>query len=43
MVFESPALQGLNATERASVVEQLANLLLQTAGVQVEGVHHDER
>lgn len=43
MTFESPTLQDLTPTERAGAVEQLANLLLQAAGMQAEGGDHDKR
>ena len=37
MTFESPVLQGMAPNERASVIAQLAILLLQAAGVQAAG------
>ena len=42
MSFESPVLQDMGPSERTNVVEQLAILLLQAAGVQTEGSSDDE-
>jgi hypothetical protein len=43
MAFESPALQGMDPTQRAHAITQLAILLMQAAGVQLPGAHDDER
>lgn len=37
MAFESPVLQGISPSQRTSAIAQLANLLLQAAGVQQTG------
>lgn len=37
MAFESPLLQGMTAAERVNALSLLANLLMQAAGVHVEG------
>lgn len=42
MAFESPVLQGMGPSERASAIAQLAILLLQAAGVQQTGADDDE-
>ncbi|WP_146748502.1 hypothetical protein [Thiomonas sp. X19] len=43
MVFDSPVLQGMDPSERAIAVTQLAILLLQAAGVQRPGVADDDQ
>lgn len=43
MVFDSPVLQGMEPSERAIAVTQLAILLLQAAGVQRPGVADDDQ
>jgi hypothetical protein len=35
-------LEGMSPSQRANAVTQLANLLLQAAGVQAQGVNNDE-
>lgn len=42
MAFESPALLGMDPSERAAVIAQLAILLLQASGVQAAGSNDDE-
>ena len=42
MVFESPVLQGMGPSERASAIAQLAILLLQPAGVHHAGTDDGE-
>ena len=42
MAFESPVLQDMEPSERASVVAKLATLLLQASGVQAAGSNDDE-
>jgi hypothetical protein len=42
MAFESPVLQGISESERASAIAQLATLLLQAAGVQQTGADDGE-
>ena len=42
MVFESPVLQGMAPSERASAITQLAILLLQAAGVHHAGADDGE-
>ena len=42
IVFESMELEGMSPSQRANAVTQLANLLLQAAGVQAQGGHNDE-
>lgn len=42
IVFESMELEGMSPSQRANAVTQLANLLLQAAGVQAQGVNNDE-
>lgn len=41
IAFESPVLQGMDPSERASAVTQLAILLLQAASVQLPGADDD--
>lgn len=41
ITFESPVLQGMNPTQRASAVTQLAILLLQAAGVQTQRANNE--
>jgi hypothetical protein len=42
MVFEPPVLDGMDPSERANVIAQLAILLLQASGVQAAGSNDDE-
>ena len=43
LTFESPVLQAMTPSERASAVTQLALVLLQAAGIQMPGDSDDER
>ena len=42
LTFETPVLQGMNSSERANAITQLATLLLQAAGVRLAGADDDE-
>jgi hypothetical protein len=41
IVFESLEIEGMSPGQRANAVNQLAILLLQAAGVQMQGVNND--
>ena len=42
IAFESPGLQGMTQTERTNAVSALVMLLMQAAGVQLPGAHHEK-
>ena len=43
LLFEDRRLEGLGALERNKVISTLAQILMQAAGVRVEGVDDDKR
>ena len=43
LLFEDRRLEGLGALERNKVISTLAQILMQAAGVRVEGIDDDKR
>ena len=43
LLFDNRRLEGLNAHERSKVISALAQILMQAAGLDVEGLDDDKR